>query len=126
MQFHPQKCSVLRLTRKKSPLIHQYQLHGHILQTETDSKYLRVTVNNKLNWNNHIKNVCSKANRSLAFLVVTLKSLKHTYKRTHTQLLLTRCGILGQRKNATNLRWSRDVPLVMYSTFTASLQVPLK
>ena len=65
MQFHPQKCNVLRLTHTKSPMIDQYRLH--ILQTETDIKCLGVTVNNKLNWNNHIDNLCGKANRSLAF-----------------------------------------------------------
>ena len=88
MQSHPQKCSVLRLTRKKSPLIHQYQLHGHILQTETDSKYLGVTVNNKLNWNNHIDNICSKANRSLAFLRHNFKiSQTHIKANTYTTLV---------------------------------------
>ena len=88
MQFHPQTCSVLRLTRKNSPLIHQHQLHGHILQTETDSKYLGVTVNNKLNWNNHIDNVYSKANRSFVFLRRNFKiSQTHIKANTYTTLV---------------------------------------
>ena len=62
MQFHPQKCSVLRITRKKTTQIHDYQLHGHILKSENSSKYLGVTIDNKLCWNDHIDNICNKAN----------------------------------------------------------------
>ena len=68
MKFHPEKCSVLRISRSTSPIIHNYELHGHILKNETDSKYLGVKINNKLSWNNHIDKTCSKANSSLAFL----------------------------------------------------------
>ena len=88
MQFHPDKCSVLRLFRKQSPQINQYQLHGHILKTETDSKYLGVTINNKMCWNNHIDNICSKANRSLAFLRRNLQiSQTHIKASTYTTLV---------------------------------------
>jgi len=68
MSFHPDKCSVLRITRNKSTKIFNYKLRGHILNTETDSKYLGVTINNKLQWNNHIDNMCNKANSSIGFL----------------------------------------------------------
>ena len=60
MKFHPQKCSVLRITRNKSMTIFNYQLYGHTLKSETDSKYLGVRINNKLSWNNHIDNICNK------------------------------------------------------------------
>ena len=62
MKFHPKKGSVLRITRSQSAKIHNYHLHDHILKTETDSKYLGVTVNNQLSWNNHIDILCNKAN----------------------------------------------------------------
>ena len=68
MEFHPQKCSVLPITRSPSPQINRYQLYGHTLKTETDSKYLGITINSKLSWNNHICNVCTKANSSIGFL----------------------------------------------------------
>ena len=54
MKFHPQKCSVLRITRNTSMKIFNYQLHSHTLKSETDTKYLGVTINNKLSWNNII------------------------------------------------------------------------
>jgi hypothetical protein len=68
MKFHPDKCSILRITRSKTPLMYNYQLHGHVLKSETNSKYLGVTIDNKLCWNTHISNICRKANSSLAFL----------------------------------------------------------
>ena len=88
MQFHPQKCSVLRISRCKSPKFFQYHLHGHILQSETKSKYLGITINNKLSWNNHIDNVCKKANNSLAFLRRNLQiSQQHIKAKAYTTLI---------------------------------------
>ena len=31
MSFHPQKCQLLRITRKPYPIIAQYNIHGHVL-----------------------------------------------------------------------------------------------
>ena len=88
IQFHPQKCSVLRISRSKSPKFFQYHLHGHILQSETNSKYLGITINNKLSWNNHIDNVCKKANNSLAFLCRNLQiSQQHIKAKAYTTLI---------------------------------------
>ena len=88
MKFHPQKCSVLRITRKKSPYIHNYQLHGHTLLSETNSKYLGLIINEKLSWNNHIDNVCKKGNSSLAFLRRNLQiSQKHIKANAYTALV---------------------------------------
>ena len=67
MTSRPKKCSILRTSRKKSPKLFNYQLHGHILEYKSNSKYLGITINNKLCWNNHIDSVCKKANSSIAF-----------------------------------------------------------
>ena len=40
MQFHPDKCQVLRITNKRNPIIFNYTLHDHILVTVTQAKYL--------------------------------------------------------------------------------------
>ena len=88
MEFHPQKCSVLRITRNKSTKIFQYRLHGHILEPETNSKYLGVTINNKLSWTKHIDNITKKANGSIAFLRRNLQiSQKHIKTKAYTTLV---------------------------------------
>ena len=68
MEFHPQKCSVLHITRSRNPKYKQYTLHGHILVKEDNAKYLGVVINKTLSWNNHINDVTKKANASLGFL----------------------------------------------------------
>jgi hypothetical protein len=44
MAFHPDKCTILTITRKKTPFKHDYILHNHILEPVTSAKYLGVTV----------------------------------------------------------------------------------
>ena len=73
MEFHPQKCSVLHITRSRNPKYKQYTLHGHILVKEDNAKYLGVVINKTLSWNNHINEVTKKANASLGFLRRNLK-----------------------------------------------------
>lgn len=31
MAFHPDKCNVLTITRKRKPIVREYQLHGHYI-----------------------------------------------------------------------------------------------
>ena len=54
MSFHPDKCKVLRVTRCRNPLAHDYILHNQILKEKDAVKYLGVTVHHKLSWNEHI------------------------------------------------------------------------
>ena len=44
MEFHPDKCSVISITRKKTIQRYPCTLHGQILIEETNIKYLRVTI----------------------------------------------------------------------------------
>ena len=73
MEFHPQKCSALHITRSRNPKYKQYTLHGHILVKEDNAKYLGVVINKTLSWNNHINDVTKKAIASLSFLGRNLK-----------------------------------------------------
>ena len=45
-----------------------YTLEGTVLANVESRKYLGVTITNDLQWNTHISNVCTKANRTLGFL----------------------------------------------------------
>ena len=68
MAFNPDKCEVIRITNKKTPIIHDYKLHGKILQTTKNTKYLGVTINDKLSWSKHINQITTKANNTLKFV----------------------------------------------------------
>ena len=51
-----------------------YTLEGTVLENVDNIKYLGVTFTNDLKWNTHISNICTKANRTLGFLMRTLYS----------------------------------------------------
>ena len=83
-----QDAAFIKSIEDKQPIVNEYQLHGHILDTETNSKYLEVTINNKLCWTNHVNNICKKANNSLAFLRRNLQiSQTHIKANAYTSLV---------------------------------------
>ena len=84
MEFNPSKCQVLRITRSRKPLQSQYALHGQVLETVSDAKYLGITISKDRNWNTHVNNITAKANRTLGFIkrniekTTTINQLKNS------------------------------------------------
>ena len=68
MTFHPAKYFILRVTRKKTPIIENYEMMGHILSTVHQYPYLGVELSEDLGWEPHINKAISKANKVLGFL----------------------------------------------------------
>ena len=68
MDFHPDKCQVLTISRKRNPVRYEYVLHGHKLQHVDSAKYLGVTMTSDFSWNKHADNVVNKAKGTLGFL----------------------------------------------------------
>lgn len=68
MEFHPDKCEVLTVTNKRTPVIFPYHLHDIQLKRCKEAKYLGVTFASDLTFCKHITNITSKANKSLGFL----------------------------------------------------------
>ena len=64
MQFHPDKCVVLPITKKKDPLELNYNLHGHNLEHVSSAKYLGVTITSDLMWSAHIQKHLSKGKQA--------------------------------------------------------------
>ena len=64
MEFNPGKCQVLHITRCKQPLQSQYTLLGQVLESTDSAKYLGINISKDLNWNHHIDEITSKANRT--------------------------------------------------------------
>ena len=69
MEFHPEKCQVLRITRNRKNIVRaNYHLHGHKLELVDKAKYLGITITSDLRWNDHINLITNRANSSLAFI----------------------------------------------------------
>ena len=88
MQFHPDKCQVLRIANKRKPIIFNYTLHDHVLATVTQAKYLSVTLTNNLNWKQHVENITTSANKALGFL---RRNLRINYVKAKEQALSNLC-----------------------------------
>ena len=53
MQFHPEKCNVMSISRAKSPSQFAYNLKGHTLDRCSSTKYLGVMLSQNLDWSIH-------------------------------------------------------------------------
>ncbi|KAK3090224.1 hypothetical protein FSP39_010191 [Pinctada imbricata] len=80
MAFHPDKCTVLSVTTKRKPIKHNYTLHNHTLEPVSSSKYLGITLQSNLKWDNHIHDITAKANKTLGFLKRNLKTANQNIK----------------------------------------------
>ena len=72
MEFNSDKCEVLRITRKRNPVIFPYKLHKKLNVTNA-AKYLGLTISKDLNWTPHINNITGKANNTLRFVKINIK-----------------------------------------------------
>lgn len=68
MEFHPDKCQVLRITNKRLITEAGYRIHDQPLAIVDQAKYLGVKIQNKLSWSPHIAEVARKADNTRAFL----------------------------------------------------------
>ena len=68
MRFQPVKCNMMQLTKKHNKIQASYTLEGTVLENVESIKYRGVTITSDLKWNSYIRNVRSKANRTLEFL----------------------------------------------------------
>lgn len=67
MEFHHNKCNVLTISNKFSPIKFCYKLHNHTLKP-VNVKYIGCQITSDLGSTNHINTVCSKVNKALGFL----------------------------------------------------------
>ena len=74
MEFNSDKCEVLRITRKRNPVIFPYKLHKKELNVTNAAKYLGVTISKDLNWTTHINNITGKAKNTLRFVKRNIKT----------------------------------------------------
>ena len=88
MRFQLVKCNMMQLTKMHSKIQASYTLEGTVLENVESIKYLGVTITSDLKWHAHIRNVCTKANRTLGFLRQNLLSCpQHVKEATYKCLV---------------------------------------
>ena len=102
VRFHLMTYNMMQLSRKrikKIKLNAVYLLEGTVLENVDNIKNMGVTISKDLKWNTHVSNVCTQANRTLAFLRLKLSScpqdVKEMYGKPFYYLL---CKKKGKRK----------------------------
>ena len=82
MAFNPDKCEVIRITKKKNPIIFDYKLHGITLQSTKNNKYLGLTISDDLTWSKHIKQTAAEGNNTLKFIKRNIQPHNSKIKET--------------------------------------------
>ena len=109
MSFHPQKCQLLRITRKKSPVKASYVIHGHTLAETDTAKYLGVSLHRHSSWSPHVNATAKKANGTRAFLQRNLCKAPTAVKtRTYESLKQARDGTTPVRPLHIPGLWSNQ------------------
>ena len=73
MEFNPREYQVLHISRARQSVSSQYILHGETLESVNCVRYLWVRISKDLTWNTHIKEILSKAYRTLGFVKRNVK-----------------------------------------------------
>jgi len=58
----------MRITNKRNPIIYNYLVENHTITEVPHTKYLGVTIDRRLSWNEHIQQISNKANQLNSFL----------------------------------------------------------
>ena len=81
-----QKCNTIWVTISFKPISVDYSIHYTVLENVPHAKYLGITIQSKLKWDIHHKQVAAKATNALNVLKWNLKSTKEVCKRAHKSL----------------------------------------
>ena len=67
ISFNPTTCENIYMSNKKSPIVGNYYFQNHPIKVVTHAKYLGVTIDKHLSFNEHIYRISYKANSINAF-----------------------------------------------------------
>jgi len=92
----------MRITRKRDPVIYDYKLMGHSLESVSQHPYLGIELSSKLDWGHHIDSKVTKANQTLNSLQRNLGNCPESIKELAYKALVrphleyaSQCGIPG-------------------------------
>ena len=72
LNFHPSKCQVISVTRKRNPFNFDYFMNNTRLSSVKSIKDLGIEISSKLDWNTDMNNVVKKCNRKLGLIKRTV------------------------------------------------------
>ena len=76
MKSNTKKCKIMRITRKKSPLVRDYYINDQSLESVHLYKDLGLLTSSNLSWNSHIDSITAKAIKVLGLVKRTCMDFK--------------------------------------------------
>ena len=73
MRINAKKCKIMRITKKKSPLVREYNVEGQPLESVNVYKDLGLFTASDISWNQHVDKITTKANRVLGLVKRTCR-----------------------------------------------------
>ena len=90
MIINMNKSEIVRITRKKRPIIGDYYVNGQRIEVCNRNKDLGLITNSDLSWNAHIDTITAKSKRTLGLVKRTCMELKDI-----STLRTIYCSLLG-------------------------------
>ena len=88
MKFNTLKCQYISYGNKRTPIQKVYTIHGKPLQQVSSIKYLGVTIDKRITWNEHTDRLVHKANKVGGFLYRNFKNCPiHVKKKCYETLV---------------------------------------
>ena len=88
MQFHPDKCKLLRITNKINIFQSNYNIHVVNIEKTEAAKYLGIVIDSRLKWKKQYKEVSQKASAVLGLLTRNFSHCpKHIKSKCYTTLV---------------------------------------
>ena len=108
MDLNVKKCNLMRITKKRMPLLSDIKLNDVILKETSKFCDLGLVTSNKLSWNARVDKISSKPNKILALIKSTCKCLNDVATVTTLYCALVRsqpeyCTIIWSPHTARNL-----------------------
>ena len=107
MEFNPDKCEVIRISKKRKITNFPYKLHRKELKSTKNAKYLGITISQDFSWKTHIQNVSHKANNTLKYIKRNIQTnntrIKESAYKTYVRPQLEYCSTVWHpwQKNLT-------------------------
>ena len=131
MQFHPDKCQLLRIIKRRTKSDFNYSIHSSIIEYTREAKYLGITISDTLSWNSHINNISKKANGTINFLHRNFKNCSPKVKAglylTYVRPSLEYCSSVWDPHTSLNIDKlegvQRRAARFVYNKFSREIRV---
>ena len=109
LKFHWDKCVSMTISNKRStPPQNEYYIANNLLQDSEWENYIRVYIDNKLNFDKHINHIITKANRVLAVTRKTFDCMDEEICETTPRICSPCMDTQGHISNGQNWKYSKE------------------